>query len=245
MTAAARQEAAGEKQSLREIAVEDLSAEQAGEELAALAAEIAHHDKLYHQQDKPEISDADYDALRRRNDALELRFPELKRGDSPSQKVGAAPAAGFSKVRHAVPMLSLGNAFAGEDVEEFVQRVRRFLNIKEGEPVEFVAEPKIDGLSCSLRYEHGKLVMAATRGDGQEGEDVTANVRTIGDVPKELTGAVPDVLEVRGEVYMDRAEFMKLNERRGDKGQPVFAHPRKPAAGHPPQLEFQITPRHA
>ena len=241
MTAAARQEAAGARQSLREIAVEDLSAEQAGEELAALAAEIAHHDTLYHQQDKPEIPDADYDALRRRNDAIELRFPELKRGDSPSQKVGAAPAAGFSKVRHAVPMLSLGNAFAGEEVEEFVQRIRRFLNIKEGEAVEFVAEPKIDGLSCSLRYEHGKLVMAATRGDGQEGEDVTANVRTIGDVPKELTGAVPDVLEVRGEVYMDRAEFMKLNERRVEKGQPIFANPRNAAAGSLRQLDPKIT----
>jgi len=241
MTAAPRQEAAGARQSLREIEVEDLSAEQAGEELAALAAEIAHHDALYHQQNKPEISDADYDALRRRNDAIELRFPELKRGDSPSQKVGAAPAAGFSKVRHAIPMLSLGNAFAGEEVEEFVQRIRRFLNIKEGEPVEFVAEPKIDGLSCSLRYEHGRLVMAATRGDGQEGEDVTANVRTIGDVPKELTGAVPDVLEVRGEVYMDRAEFMKLNERRVAKGQPIFANPRNAAAGSLRQLDPKVT----
>lgn len=221
--------------------MEDLSAEQAGEELAALAAEIAHHDALYHQQDTPEIPDADYDALRRRNDAIELRFPELKRGDSPSQKVGAAPAAGFSKVRHAVPMLSLGNAFAGEDVEEFVQRIRRFLNIKEDEAVEFVAEPKIDGLSCSLRYEHGKLVMAATRGDGQEGEDVTANVQTIGDVPKELAGAVPDVLEVRGEVYMDRVEFMKLNERRVEKGQPIFANPRNAAAGSLRQLDPKVT----
>jgi len=138
-------------------------------------------------------------------------------------------------------MLSLGNAFAGEDVAEFVQRIRRFLNIKEGDPVEFVAEPKIDGLSCSLRYEHGKLVMAATRGDGQEGEDVTANVRTIGDVPKELTGAVPDVLEVRGEVYMDRAEFMALNERRGAKGQPIFANPRNAAAGSLRQLDSRIT----
>jgi DNA ligase (NAD+) len=241
MTAAPRQEAAGARQSLREIEVEDLSAEQAGEELAVLAAEIAHHDALYHQQDKPEISDAAYDVLRRRNDAIELRFPELKRGDSPSQKVGAAPAAGFSKVRHAIPMLSLGNAFAGEEVDEFVQRIRRFLNIKEGEPVEFVAEPKIDGLSCSLRYEHGKLVMAATRGDGQEGEDVTANVRTIGDVPKELTGTVPDVLEVRGEVYMDRAEFMKLNERRVEKGQPIFANPRNAAAGSLRQLDPKVT----
>src|SRR4051794_24923799 len=159
MTAAARQEAAGEKQSLRDLAVEDLSAEQAGEELAALAAEIAHHDTLHHQQDKPEISDAAYDALRRRNDAIELRFPELKRGDSPAQKGGAGPAAGFSKVRQAVPRRWYGNAFAGEVVEELVRRIRRSLNIKEDEPVEFVAEPKIDGLSCSLRYEHGKLVM--------------------------------------------------------------------------------------
>ncbi|WP_158046743.1 NAD-dependent DNA ligase LigA [Skermanella pratensis] len=232
---------AGAREAVREIGVDELSPEQAAEDLAALAAEIAHHDTLYHQQDRPEITDAAYDALRRRNDAIELRFPELKRGDSPSRKVGAAPAAGFAKVRHAVPMLSLGNAFAGEDVHEFVQRICRFLNIKEANSVEFVAEPKIDGLSCSLRYEKGRLVLAATRGDGQEGEDVTANVRTIGDVPERLAGPVPDVLEVRGEVYMDRAEFMALNERQAAAGKPIFANPRNAAAGSLRQLDPKIT----
>ncbi|UEM02343.1 NAD-dependent DNA ligase LigA [Skermanella rosea] len=232
---------AGAREAVRDIPADELSPEQAAEELAALASEIAHHDTLYHQQDRPEISDAAYDALRRRNDSIELRFPELKRGDSPSQKVGAAPAAGFAKVRHAVPMLSLGNAFAGEDVHEFVQRICRFLNIKEADQVEFVAEPKIDGLSCSLRYERGRLVLAATRGDGQEGEDVTANVRTIGDVPKQLPGPVPDVLEVRGEVYMDRAEFMALNERQAAAGKPIFANPRNAAAGSLRQLDSRIT----
>jgi DNA ligase (NAD+) len=232
---------AGAREAVREIEVGELSPEQAAEELEALAAEIAHHDALYHQQDQPEIADAAYDLLRRRNDAIELRFPELKRGDSPSQTVGAAPAAGFSKVRHAVPMLSLGNAFAPDDVTEFVQRICRFLNIKEAGEVEFVAEPKIDGLSCSLRYEAGALVMAATRGDGQEGEDVTANVRTIGDVPHTLAGDFPDVLEVRGEVYMDRSEFMALNERRLAKGEPIFANPRNAAAGSLRQLDSRIT----
>ncbi|QQP90762.1 NAD-dependent DNA ligase LigA [Skermanella sp. TT6] len=232
---------AGAREAVRDIPADELSPEQAAEELAALAAEIAHHDTLYHQQDRPEISDAAYDLLRRRNDAIELRFPELKRGDSPSRKVGAAPAAGFAKVRHAVPMLSLGNAFAGEDVQEFVQRICRFLNIKEADQVEFVAEPKIDGLSCSLRYEKGRLVLAATRGDGQEGEDVTANVRTIGDVPEQLAGPVPDVLEVRGEVYMDRAEFMALNERQAAAGKPIFANPRNAAAGSLRQLDSRIT----
>lgn len=232
---------AGAREAVRDIPADELSPEQAAEELAALAAEIAHHDTLYHQQDRPEISDAAYDLLRRRNDAIELRFPELKRGDSPSRKVGAAPAAGFAKVRHAVPMLSLGNAFAGEDVQEFVQRICRFLNIKEADQVEFVAEPKIDGLSCSLRYEKGRLVLAATRGDGQEGEDVTANVRTIGDVPEQLAGPVPDVLEVRGEVYMDRSEFMALNERQAAAGKPIFANPRNAAAGSLRQLDSRIT----
>jgi DNA ligase (NAD+) len=227
------------EQPLREIPVEDLSPERAAQELAALAAEIAHHDRLYHQQDAPEISDADYDALRRRNDALELRFPELRRADSPTLSVGATPAAGFRKVRHAVPMLSLGNAFAREDAEEFVERIVRFLNLKEA-PC-FVAEPKVDGLSCSLRYEDGRLVLAATRGDGAEGEDVTENVRTIADVPKVLRGTAPGVVEVRGEVYMDRNEFMDLNRRQQERGERIFANPRNAAAGSLRQLDPKIT----
>jgi DNA ligase (NAD+) len=226
---------------LRDIPVEQLSPDQAAAELAALAAEIAHHDRLYHQQDQPEISDADYDALRRRNDAIELRFSELKRADSPSLKVGAAPAAGFRKVTHAVPMLSLGNAFSAEEVEDFAGRIVRFLGLKADEAIEFVAEPKIDGLSCSLRYEQGRLVLAATRGDGQEGEDVTANVRTIDDVPKQLPAGVPDLLEIRGEVYMNRHEFMALNERRAEQGEPIFANPRNAAAGSLRQLDSRIT----
>jgi len=196
---------------LRSIPVEHLTLNQAQAELEALAKEIAHHDTLYHQKDAPEISDAEYDALVRRNGAIEARFPELQRADSPSLRVGAAPAAGFRKVRHAVPMLSLGNAFAPEDAAEFVARIRRFLGWGEDAAIAFVAEPKIDGLSCSLRYENGRLVLAATRGDGAEGEDVTANVMTIRDVPKTLPAPCPAVLEVRGEVYMNRDEFLAMN----------------------------------
>ncbi|HEV7369287.1 NAD-dependent DNA ligase LigA [Arenibaculum sp.] len=226
---------------LRDIPVEDLSPDQAAAELEALAAEIARHDSLYHQQDAPAITDAAYDALRRRSDTIELRFPELRRDDSPSLKVGAAPAAGFRKVPHAVPMLSLANAFDPDEAAEFVARIQRFLNLKEDEDVELVAEPKIDGLSCSLRYEGGRLVLAATRGDGTEGEDVTNNVRTIADVPQTLAAPFPAVLEVRGEVYMDRDEFMRLNERRLAKGEPIFANPRNAAAGSLRQLDPRIT----
>jgi len=225
----------------RAVPVEALTLEQAQADLAALAAEIAHHDRLYHQQDQPELSDADYDALVRRNGAIEARFPELRRADSPSLRVGAAPAAGFGKVRHAVPMLSLGNAFAPEDVSEFVARIRRFLGLAEDAPVSFVAEPKIDGLSCSLRYERGDLVLAATRGDGAEGENVTANVRTIRDVPQRLPAPFPDVLEVRGEVYMNRDDFRAMNDARAEKGEPLFANPRNAAAGSLRQLDSSIT----
>ncbi|PWC33738.1 NAD-dependent DNA ligase LigA [Azospirillum sp. TSO35-2] len=225
----------------RKIDVEALTPEQAQAELAALAAEVAHHDRLYHQQDQPEISDADYDALVRRNTAIEARFPELRRADSPSLRVGSAPAAGFGKVRHAVPMLSLGNAFSPDDVAEFEARVRRFLGLSDDAALGFVAEPKIDGLSCSLRYERGELVLAATRGDGAEGENVTANVRTIRDVPKRLPAPFPEVLEVRGEVYMNRDDFRAMNAARAEREEPLFANPRNAAAGSLRQLDPTIT----
>ncbi len=225
----------------RAVAVEALTPEQARADLADLAAEIARHDQLYHQQDKPEISDADYDALVRRNAAIEARFPDLRRADSPSLRVGAAPAAGFGKVRHAVPMLSLGNAFSAEDVGDFVARVRRFLGLEDGAELRFVAEPKIDGLSCSLRYERGELVMAATRGDGAEGENVTANVRTIRDVPHRLPAPFPEVLEVRGEIYMARDDFKAMNAALVEAGEEPFANPRNAAAGSLRQKDAAVT----
>ncbi len=218
-------------ESLRHIPVDQLTQQDAATELEALAAEIAHHDRLYHEKDAPEISDADYDALRRRNDAIEAHFPELIRTDSPTFTVGAAPAAGFRKVQHAVPMLSLGNAFTDADADEFVGRIRRFLNLAPTATVCFVAEPKVDGLSCSLRYEDGRLVLAATRGNGAEGEDVTANVRTIASVPQTLKAPYPAVLEVRGEVYMAKSDFLALNAERERAGEDLFANPRNAAAG--------------
>jgi len=227
---------------LAQIPVEELTHEQAEAELARLAAEIAHHDRLYYQKDAPEISDAEYDALRRRNAAIEARFPDLIRPDSPSLRVGAAPTAAFSKVRHALPMLSLDNAFTEEDVRSFADRIRRFLGLKENAPIELVAEPKIDGLSISLRYENGKFVLGATRGDGEVGEDVTANLRTVDQVPAYLKGRwIPAVLEVRGEIYMQRGDFLRLNERRAAAGEPLFANPRNAAAGSLRQLDPSIT----
>jgi DNA ligase (NAD+) len=224
------------------IPVGKLTEEQAVAELERLAREIAHHDALYYQNDAPEISDADYDAMRVRNGEIEARFPELIRADSPSDRVGAAPSESFSKVRHRVPMLSLGNAFADENVVGFVQRVRKFLKIGDDEVVEFTAEPKIDGLSIALRYEDGKLVEAATRGDGAEGENVTANVRTIKAIPHRLKGKdVPGVFEVRGEIYMGHADFMKLNATQASVGQKVFANPRNAAAGSLRQLDPKVT----
>src|SRR6266568_7020332 len=223
------------------LAVDALTEAQAKAELKRLAAEIGGHDRRYYQEDAPSISDAAYDALRRRNEEIEARFPGLTRGDSPSQRVGAQPAQKFAKVRHAVPMLSLGNAFAEEDVRDFVDRIRRFLGLKE-DSIVFTAEPKIDGLSCSLRYEAGRLVNGATRGDGFEGEDVTANVRTIGDIPEKLAGRnLPEVCEVRGEVYMSHPDFAALNQRQEKEGRQIFANPRNAAAGSLRQLDPSIT----
>ncbi len=224
------------------LPVDELTPLEATIELARLAEEIARHDRAYYQSDAPAISDADYDALRRRNAAIEARFPDLVRADSPSRRVGAVPAEGFGKVRHARPMLSLDNAFSDEDVAEFVARIRRFLGFDETRAVELVAEPKIDGLSISLRYEHGRFVQGATRGDGAEGEDVTANLRTLKDLPQQLSGSVPDVLEIRGEVYMLRADFLSMNEtRRNDGEKTLFANPRNAAAGSLRQLDPKIT----
>jgi DNA ligase (NAD+) len=224
------------------IPVDRLTREQAAGELKRLALEVAVHDKRYYQDDAPTVSDAVYDALRARNDAIEKRFSELVRADSPSRRVGAAPAQKFAKVRHAVPMLSLGNAFSDEEVGEFVQRVRRYLRLPENEEIAFTAEPKIDGLSCSLRYERGRLTSGATRGDGFEGEDVTANVATLGNVPKRLQGKnIPERCEVRGEVYMSHADFAALNRRQGEEAKQIFANPRNAAAGSLRQLDPSIT----
>jgi len=226
---------------LSEIAVEDLAPEQAAEEHRRLAAEIRHHDVLYHEKNAPEISDAEYDRLFRRLEALEHRFETLRTPDSPTQRVGAAPAAAFGKVVHAVPMLSLANAASEGEVREFARRIYRFLGLPEGERCDFLAEPKVDGLSCSLRYEGGRLMLAATRGDGSEGEDVTANVRTIADVPQALPAGAPAVVEVRGEVYMTRADFAALNRRRAEAGEALFANPRNAAAGSLRQLDPMVT----
>jgi DNA ligase (NAD+) len=218
-----------------------MSEAEAANRLMWLAREIARHNRLYHTQDAPEISDAEFDALVRENNALEARFPHLIRPDSPNRQVGAAPAAHLSKVTHARPMLSLENAFADEDVEEFIGRVRRFLNLSEDEAVILTAEPKIDGLSCSLRYERGALVQAATRGDGQVGEDVTANVRTIADIPQHIEGNIPDVFEIRGEVYMAKADFEAINARAESEGSKLFANPRNAAAGSLRQKDPGVT----
>ena len=227
------------------VAVADLTRAQAQGELARLAAETRHHDELYFQRSQPEISDADYDTLKRRNAAIEARFPDLVLPDSPSKRVGAAPAAGFAKVRHAVRMLSLDNAFDEEDVRDFFESVRRFMRELKDDPtipIEVVAEPKIDGVSATLRYEGGDFIQGATRGDGAEGEDITANLRTLRDIPARLRGAGwPTVLEVRGEVYMSRGDFFTLNERQEAAGEKIFANPRNAAAGSLRQLDSSIT----
>ena len=224
------------------ISVDDLTEKQAKAEHARLAAEIAGHDRRYYQDDAPSVSDAEYDALRRRYNAIEARFPQLRTLESLTQRVGAAPSGRFAKVRHAVPMLSLDNAFAEDDVVDFVGRIRRFLRLPDDEEIAFSAEPKIDGLSMSLRYEDGELVTGATRGDGSEGEDVTANVKTLEDVPKRLKGrGVPKVCEVRGEVYMTKAAFLELNRKQAEAGKPLYVNPRNTAAGSLRQLDPAIT----
>jgi DNA ligase (NAD+) len=224
------------------LAVDDLTEKQAKAEHARLAAEIGGHDRRYYQDDAPSVSDAEYDALRRRYGAIEARFPQLRTLESLTQRVGAAPSGRFAKVRHAVPMLSLDNAFAEEDVVDFVGRIRRFLRLPDDEEIAFSAEPKIDGLSMSLRYEDGALVTGATRGDGSEGEDVTANVKTLEDVPKRLQGrGVPKICEVRGEVYMTKAAFLELNRKQAEAGKPLYVNPRNTAAGSLRQLDPTIT----
>ena len=250
------------------MATEEISEAEAANRLMRLAKEIARHDKLYHDADAPEISDGEYDALVRENREIEARFPQLVRADSPSKRLGAAPSSALAKVTHSRPMLSIDNAFSDEEVREFVARVRRFLALPADEQIAITAEPKIDGLSCSLRYEKGELVLAATRGDGAVGEDVTANVRTIGDIPQQLFPSpsgeglgvghsartppspalppergrvIPDILEIRGEVYMSKADFEALNERQEASGGKIFANPRNAAAGSLRQKDPAIT----
>ncbi|MEC9198453.1 MAG: NAD-dependent DNA ligase LigA [Pseudomonadota bacterium] len=222
------------------IAVEQLTAEQAVQELARLAQVLGAANEAYHTNDAPEITDAEYDALKRRNAAIEARFPDLKRDDSPTEQVGAAPAEGFGKITHAVRMMSLANAFDEEELADFDDGIRRYLGLSADAELLYTAEPKIDGLSLSLRYESGVLVHAATRGDGSVGENVTANARTIADIPETLAGA-PEVLEVRGEVYMSHADFEALNARQSERGGKTFANPRNAAAGSLRQLDAEIT----
>jgi DNA ligase (NAD+) len=225
-------------------APQELSPGEAKTELKRLAKDIAHHDKLYHQQDAPEISDAEYDALVRRNKAIEALFPSLKRTDSPSARVGAEPAAGFAKVKHLHPMLSLDNAFDREDVVDFIGRIRRFLGRKDDGEIELNVEPKIDGLSANLRYEDGEFTIGATRGDGAVGEDVTANLRHVAGIPHKLKDPHPPTLiEIRGEVYFPHDAFFALNKQREKEGEPVFANPRNAAAGSLRQKDPSITQR--
>ncbi len=221
--------------------VENLTEEEAAAELAFLAAEVARNDELYHGQDAPEISDADYDALKRRNEEIEARFPALVRDDSPSRRVGSAPLPTFAPITHSRPMLSLDNTFSDEDVRDFVNSVYRFLGRLPDESIAFTAEPKIDGLSMSIRYENGRLVSAATRGDGTTGENVTANVLTIGEIPNRLPAGAPDVVEVRGEVYMAKSDFLALNEKMAADGKQTYVNPRNTAAGSLRQLDAAVT----
>ncbi|MEP3525948.1 MAG: NAD-dependent DNA ligase LigA [Hyphomicrobiales bacterium] len=227
---------------LRNSDIETLSEEEAKRELEELARELATHNLAYHTEDAPLVNDADYDALKKRNSAIEARFPKLKRADSPSDLVGARPSEKFGKITHKVAMLSLDNAFDDEDVEEFVARIRRFLGLSSDEVVALTAEPKIDGLSASLRYEKGVLVSGATRGDGSTGEDITANLRTLDDIPERLLGDdIPDVVEVRGEVYMGKSDFLALNERMEAEGKQTYVNPRNTAAGSLRQLDPKVT----
>ncbi len=226
---------------MSEISFDHMSEQDATLELERLAKLIAYHDERYHGNDQPEISDADYDALKRRNEALEKLYPQLIRADSPSRKVGAAPAAGFTQVTHARAMLSLDNAFSDEDVGDFVGSVYRFLGRLPDNSIAFTAEPKIDGLSLSLRYEGRKLVTAATRGDGTTGENVTANILTIKEIPQTLPASAPDIVEVRGEVYMAKSDFLALNEQMAAEGKQTYVNPRNTAAGSLRQLDPKVT----
>ncbi|HEV3158877.1 MAG TPA: NAD-dependent DNA ligase LigA, partial [Xanthobacteraceae bacterium] len=222
--------------------VDHLTEAQAKAEHTRLEAEIAAHDRRYYDEDAPTVSDAEYDKLRQRYGAIEARFPQLRTPASLTQRVGAAPSARFAKVRHAVPMLSLDNAFNEDDVRDFVGRIRRFLRLADDDEIAFSAEPKIDGLSMSLRYEKGALVTGATRGDGYEGEDVTANVKTLADIPQRLKGTnIPVICEVRGEVYMTKQAFLALNKRQAESGGQIFANPRNSAAGSLRQKDPSIT----
>src|ERR1700753_2174035 len=230
---------AAKKRTLPDVA--DLTKAQAKTEPMRLALELEGHDRRYYQDDAPSVTDAEYDALRARFNAIEKRFPDFVSAESPSQKVGSAPSGRFREVRHALPVLSLDNAFAEEDVTDFVGRIERFLKLPD-DKIDFSAEPKIDGLSMSLAYEGGELGTAATRGDGAEGEDVTANIRTLEDVPQKLKGrGVPDICEVRGEVYMTKKAFLALNERQKAAGDTIFANPRNSAAGSLRQKDPSIT----
>jgi DNA ligase (NAD+) len=230
------------KKNPADIPVEELTPAQAKAQLQWLALEITEHDKRYYQSDAPTVSDAAYDALRRRNDAIETRFPDLVLKNSPSKRIGAAPSGRFAKATHSVPMLSLGNAFEDDDVSEFIARVQRFLKLDADDVPVIMAEPKIDGLSLSLRYENASLVRAATRGDGFVGEDVTANVKTIADIPHRLKGkGVPEICEIRGEVYLTKADFLELNKRQAAAGDTTFANPRNSAAGSLRQKDVAIT----
>ncbi|OWV98204.1 aromatic ring-opening dioxygenase LigA [Rhizobium sp. R72] len=223
------------------IAVDALTIEDAAAELERLAKEIARNDELYHGEDRPAISDAEYDALKRRNDAIEARFPELVREDSPSRRVGVAPSVTFAPVVHARPMLSLDNTFSQEDVQDFVASVYRFLGRLPDQSIAFTAEPKIDGLSMSIRYENGRMVSAATRGDGTTGENVTANIRTIKEIPQTLPAGAPAIVEVRGEVYMAKSDFLALNKQMEAEGKQTYVNPRNTAAGSLRQLDAKVT----
>ena len=221
--------------------VEDLTRDEAAAELKRLAAEIALNDRRYHEEDAPKITDAAYDALRRRNDAIEARFPDLKRPDSPNKRVGSRPSSKFAEARHRLPMLSLENAFSDEDVRDFVEQMYRFLGRPKADPIALTAEPKIDGLSMSLRYEGGELVLGATRGDGVTGEDVTANVRTIKDIPHTLPKGAPDLVEVRGEIYLGKKDFAELNRKQAEAGEELYVNPRNTAAGSVRQKNPAVT----